>query len=92
MGRHATGQPGYFPPTPVPESRTQAELRNALAARKDLFRAMVTQQFDALGVGDSRRRAADFVDLLNGLLFDAITGPGPASWPAPACARPSAGC
>jgi DNA-binding transcriptional regulator YbjK len=58
------------------ESTRRPELRNVLVARKDVFGAMVSQQFDGLGIGDSRRRAADFVDLLNGLLFDAIAGPG----------------
>lgn len=66
------------------EATRRRELREVLVARQDVFRAMITEQFDALGIGDSRHRAGHFVTLLNGLLFDAIAGSGKCELSGPA--------
>jgi DNA-binding transcriptional regulator YbjK len=58
------------------ESTRRPELRIALVASGDAIRAVAAERLAALGVGDSRRRAADFVAFVDGLLFDAIAGAG----------------
>ena len=66
------------------EATRRPEMREVLVVRRDIFREMVTEQFDVLGIPDSRRRAASFVDLLNGLLFTAIAGAGKGELAGPA--------
>lgn len=58
------------------EATRRPELRTVLVASGEAIRGMVAERFAALGLGDSRRRAADFVAFLDGLLFDAIAGAG----------------
>jgi DNA-binding transcriptional regulator YbjK len=58
------------------ESTRRPELRIALVTSGEAFRTMTAERLAALGVGDSRRRAADFVAFVDGLLFDAIAGAG----------------
>lgn len=58
------------------EAVRRPELRTALTASGAVVRDRVAEQFAALGLADSRRRAGDLVAFLDGLLFDAIAGAG----------------
>jgi DNA-binding transcriptional regulator YbjK len=58
------------------EATRRPELRQALVASGAAIRALVVGQLAALGVREPRRRAADFVAFLDGLLFDQIAGAG----------------
>lgn len=58
------------------EAVRRPELRAALTASWAVVQGTVAEQFAALGVADPRGRAVDLLALLDGLLFDAITGTG----------------
>ena len=58
------------------EATRRPELCEALVASGAAIRAAVAEQFAAAGIRDPRRRAADFVAFLDGLLSDQLAGAG----------------
>lgn len=58
------------------EACRRPELRAVLQASWAVVQGRVAEQFAALGLNDTHRRAVDFLAFLDGLLFDTIAGAG----------------
>ncbi|WP_185845490.1 TetR/AcrR family transcriptional regulator [Kibdelosporangium aridum] len=60
------------------ESTRRPELRATLRRLDNQFRSMAEEVLIAMNVRDHRRRAANLVAQIDGLLFDQVVGAGPA--------------